>query len=432
MCEVFARLAPEAAEPDGGRTAAARRSSPSSGPRGGDSGQVQPLTPDELAGVDRTRVEPRQIGWMVTLGAFAHCKVDADIAPIEPGDLLTTSPTKGHAQKALDPDQAAGSIVGKALEVMAAESALVVSWDGRDERFAVLRAAGRLSAEYAAAGFIPVGGGPISRALLTGTPTFTSDILADAEVTLSPDRRAQIRREGFKAVAAAPLRSKGRAHGALVVHYWTERSFADEEIAALQWLAEQAALAIDNARVYADATRRAERLRELAQVEQLVSESLVVDDVLRRIAQAAARLLNAPAVQLWTADTSERVLRLQASWVEPGSADFRMRRTLPFGQGVAGRVAETKTAIYVDDVLQDAGALSAEWARETGIQRLLSVPILAGDDLRKVADLMGRTNTRTTEAYRHQVRAALRHAVKAWNQLLDQAGAKRRRDDLLR
>ena len=35
--------------------------------------------------------------------------------PIEPGDLLTTSPTKGHAQKALDPDQAAGSIVGKAL-----------------------------------------------------------------------------------------------------------------------------------------------------------------------------------------------------------------------------------------------------------------------------------------------------------------------------
>jgi site-specific recombinase XerD len=54
------------------------------------------------------------------------------------------------------------------------------------------------------------------------------------------------------------------------------------------------------------------------------------------------------------------------------------------------------------------------------------------DDLRKVADLMGRTNTRTTEAYRHQVRAALPHAVKAWNQLLDQAGAKRRRDDLLR
>jgi len=52
---------------------------------------------------------------MVTLGAFAHCKVDADIAPIKVGDLLTTSPTRGHAQKVLDPSQAFGAIVGKAL-----------------------------------------------------------------------------------------------------------------------------------------------------------------------------------------------------------------------------------------------------------------------------------------------------------------------------
>ena len=52
---------------------------------------------------------------MVTLGAYAHCKVDADIAPIRLGDLLTTSPTKGHAQKVLEPSQAIGAILGKAL-----------------------------------------------------------------------------------------------------------------------------------------------------------------------------------------------------------------------------------------------------------------------------------------------------------------------------
>ena len=52
---------------------------------------------------------------MATLGAYAHCKVDADVAPIEVGDLLTTSPTKGHAQKALDPAKAMGAIIGKAL-----------------------------------------------------------------------------------------------------------------------------------------------------------------------------------------------------------------------------------------------------------------------------------------------------------------------------
>jgi hypothetical protein len=75
----------------------------------------QVFTPEELEKLDRTNVEPGQIGWMVTLGAFAQCKVDADIASIQVGDLLTTSPTKGHAQKVLDPSKAIGAIVGKAL-----------------------------------------------------------------------------------------------------------------------------------------------------------------------------------------------------------------------------------------------------------------------------------------------------------------------------
>src|SRR5881396_760531 len=197
-------------------------------------------------------------------------------------------------------------------------------------------------------------------------------------------RRTQVEREGFRAVGAAPLRSKGRVHGALVVHYWTVRTLSEEDMAALQLLAEHAALAIDNARVYADATRRADRLRELTDLEQLVTESLVVDDVLRRIAQAAARLLDAPMVQLWTADPAERVVRLSASSVEPGLPEVRMPRAVPLGEGVVGRVAETKTTIYVADVAGDPRALSSDWARETGIVRMMSVPILAGND-----DLLG-------------------------------------------
>ena len=69
----------------------------------------------KLRETNSTRVEPDQIGWMVTLGAYAHCKVDADIAPIKVGDLLTTSRTAGHAQKVLDQKKATGAIIGKAL-----------------------------------------------------------------------------------------------------------------------------------------------------------------------------------------------------------------------------------------------------------------------------------------------------------------------------
>jgi PAS domain S-box-containing protein len=326
----------------------------------------------------------------------------------------------------LDLNEVLDTIVEKALEVMAAESALVVSWDGVSSQFTVMRAAGRLSGDYSDAGFIPVGGGPISRAVLQGRVVSTPNMLEDPETWLSPERRAHVEREGFKAVAAAPLRSKGRVHGALVVHYWTVRAFAEEEIAALRWLAEQAALAIENARVFSDATRRADRLRELAEVEQLVSESLVVDDVLRRIASATARLLNAPSVQLWTADPAERVLRLQASYAEPGSAEVRMRRTVAFGEGVSGRVAEGKSPIYVDDVTHDARALSADWARESGILRMLSVPILSGDDLLGVLAVRSRSSELSSEENRALVISLAARAAVALQNARSYADAVRR------
>ena len=73
------------------------------------------FTAEEVDKLDRTKVSSGQVGHMVTLGVYAHCKVDASFAAIEVGDPLTTSPTKGHAQKAVNLANAAGAIIGKAL-----------------------------------------------------------------------------------------------------------------------------------------------------------------------------------------------------------------------------------------------------------------------------------------------------------------------------
>jgi hypothetical protein len=51
----------------------------------------------------------------IALMGKVYCKVDASYSPVEVGDLLTTSATRGHAMKASDPIQAFGSIIGKAL-----------------------------------------------------------------------------------------------------------------------------------------------------------------------------------------------------------------------------------------------------------------------------------------------------------------------------
>jgi hypothetical protein len=51
----------------------------------------------------------------VALLGKAYCKVDASSSPIAIGDLLTTSPTPGHAMKANDQQRAFGAVIGKAL-----------------------------------------------------------------------------------------------------------------------------------------------------------------------------------------------------------------------------------------------------------------------------------------------------------------------------
>jgi hypothetical protein len=51
----------------------------------------------------------------IALIGKTYCKVDAAFGPISIGDLLTTSPTPGHAMRASDPARAVGATVGKAM-----------------------------------------------------------------------------------------------------------------------------------------------------------------------------------------------------------------------------------------------------------------------------------------------------------------------------
>ncbi len=62
----------------------------------------------------------------VALTGRVYCRVDAGYGAIRPGDLLTTSPTTGHAMKVTDPQQAQGAIIGKAMTAMDAGKGLVL------------------------------------------------------------------------------------------------------------------------------------------------------------------------------------------------------------------------------------------------------------------------------------------------------------------
>jgi hypothetical protein len=64
---------------------------------------------------NRPSEEPRAT---LALVGKVYCKVDAQYSPIEVGDLLTTSPTPGHAMKAENPYRAFGCVIGKALRAL--------------------------------------------------------------------------------------------------------------------------------------------------------------------------------------------------------------------------------------------------------------------------------------------------------------------------
>jgi hypothetical protein len=118
-----------------------------------DAGGVDPGTVMVLDGVDRVRAsdsayDRRVVGIVAGAGDYrpgvvldhrnigsgrqpialvgkTFCKVDASFGAVMMGDLLTTSPTPGHAMKATDAQRAFGAIVGKAMGPLAAGKGLV-------------------------------------------------------------------------------------------------------------------------------------------------------------------------------------------------------------------------------------------------------------------------------------------------------------------
>ena len=63
---------------------------------------------------------------LVALAGRVYCLADAGAGPIEPGDLLTTSSTPGHAMKATDGERSHGAIIGKAMTGLPGGTGLIL------------------------------------------------------------------------------------------------------------------------------------------------------------------------------------------------------------------------------------------------------------------------------------------------------------------
>ncbi|HKZ04317.1 MAG TPA: GAF domain-containing protein [Methylomirabilota bacterium] len=221
------------------------------------------------------------------------------------------------------------------------------------------------------------GEGTTGRSFLEQAPVWTSDILADRQMRLEERQRRLIEREGYRAVLSVPILIKGRPYGALAVYWWEARVPQSSQVSLLTALAGQAAVALENARLYQAATDRGRRLATLARVHETLTASLSLEDVLDRVAQSVVDLFGSSVSRLWLVDEGGQTMSLRASAGAVTAVEGATR--MQVGEGLMGRIVATRAALLVPDLLADGRAVSGDRIRAEGIISFAGIPLTLGD-----------------------------------------------------
>ncbi|MCI0475786.1 MAG: GAF domain-containing protein, partial [Anaerolineales bacterium] len=110
------------------------------------------------------------------------------------------------------------------------------------------------------------------------------------------------------AIIGLPLKIGARVVGAMNVAYQDARTFSKNELRVLELLAGQAAIAIENARLFDETKQRAERMSALNEIGQALTSTLKLEQLYRLIYQQARRVLTADAFFVAIYDESHNTI----------------------------------------------------------------------------------------------------------------------------
>src|SRR5207237_5263431 len=172
--------------------------------------------------------------------------------------------------------------------------------------------------------------------------------LDDPALDLTPTTRRNIQAEGYHAVLSVPLLSSGRVLGALVLYRDEPGPFTPEVVELAQVFAAQAAVAIENARLYRRAEERASKLHALSAVTQLIVSAATSGEVSSAVARVATQLLGASVARVWVDAPELGVLRIEAAHVTAlGKTDvYPIGAEMANDEGIAGAVFTGRRPLY--------------------------------------------------------------------------------------
>ena len=203
-----------------------------------------------------------------------------------------------------------------------------------------------------------------------------------AAVPDAPDAlRGVIDLIGNCSVAWAPMMWEDQGVGSIAVARQPPRPFSDQELALLKTFADQAVIAIQNARLFNETKEALERQTATAEVLRVISESPTdVQPVLEAVAQRASVLCRADGSRVWLlADgVLKSMTRYWRSQRFPDGATLQIRRT-----SVGGRTIIDKVPIHVEDLaplVDTEYPDNRELQTRYGMRSVLNVPLLRGDE----------------------------------------------------
>ena len=209
------------------------------------------------------------------------------------------------------------------------------------------------------------------------------DVLADPEYTYGVKAV-----EPFRSILGVPILKGDELLGVLLIYHLEVRPFTDRQIALVETFADQAAIAIENARLFETERQRSRELTESLEQQTATSEVLKVisrsafdlQPVFDAIAENGVRLCEAERAFIFRFD-GEFLRAVGYYNVGLAIREFVVRNpVVPGSHSISARAALERRTVHVPDVQADPDYAYA--MRDVDpIRTILAVPMLKGNDL---------------------------------------------------
>jgi GAF domain-containing protein/anti-sigma regulatory factor (Ser/Thr protein kinase)/HAMP domain-containing protein len=273
-----------------------------------------------------------------------------------------------------EPDRVFDYVVTSATRLLDAPVALLLVVDPEAGVLVHRARAGMRHGETRQAEAFRRGEGLVGRVWEQQQPLVVADVREDPRML----NQEWVQAEGLHGFAGVPVMAGPECIGVLCVMRADPRAFTEQDREFLEVFAAHAAVAMENARLYAEAGTESGRLRALNAVARVISSSLDPESVFQIIVHWASRLLGNAVTYIMILDESTGEMRVRAAWGWQ-RADLRVQSTFRLGEGLPGAVAATRETVTVVDVLADPRFVNAEWAQAEGLRGFAGVPLVVAD-----------------------------------------------------